>query len=533
MSLRRFFLVFSGVVFFIPLLLAAQSTETPDQQMYRFEVFGGFSDYRPGGNIQGAKVTDLNNGWASQFSINCNRWVAVALDVNGHYGNSASAHGVALGPQFKLRWRRLAPFSEILLGVQDFGPKQSPNQNAATYIFGGGVDLRITPRLSIRPIQIDFVNTYYNVLTKPGQGNLFNGFRNLSGLVYAFGLPAPPENIVLASCRDNPASVDAGGPVDIAVTPSGFLPKRTLSYSYTSTGGKLTETTSTASIDTAGLAPGSYTVSVKVADDGKGKHQQIARCQVAFSVNEPPKPHPPVLSVSAEPASLKSGDAATITATSSSPDNRPLNLSCKASDGRLTGSGPAFALDTAGIPDSTVSVTCTVNDDRNLSASASAAIKVNVPPPPPAAKEFGSIEFKHDPRRPTRVDNEAKGELDRYADALASAPDSRGVLVAYATANEHSRKRHTKMTPQVAAQRAVNTKDYLVKEKGIDPARIEVRIGKADRQTVILWIIPPGAAVPTTDTQSINESKVKAIRRIALKTKKVTRGRVRTSQHKP
>jgi hypothetical protein len=172
----------------------------------------------------------------------------------------------------------------------------------------------------------------------------------------------------------------------------------------------------------------------------------------------------------------------------------------------LSGNGPAYTLDTAGLPDSTVTVNCTVSDDRNLTATADTQVKVNVPPPPPTANDFGAIEFKHDLKRPTRVDNEAKGELDRYADALAAAPDSKGVVVGYAMPNEKA---------NFAAERAVNTKEYMVKEKGIDPSRIEPRTGTGSDQKTELWIVPAGATFPVQGTLAVDQSKVKAAPRVA------------------
>jgi len=220
---------------------------------------------------------------------------------------------------------------------------------------------------------------------------------------------------------------------------------------------------------------------------------------------------------------VNAGGTSAITASGSSPDNRPLTYSCNASAGQLSGSGSSYTLDTTGVPASDISVNCTATDDRSLSASASTSVTVTVPaPPPPAAvppsaSKFGDIEFKHDLKRPTRVDNEAKGELDRYADALAASPDAKGVVVGFATAQEKQPKKGSKKMPEFAAERAVNTKDYLTVEKGIDPSRIEPRTGSDDDQRVDLWIVPAGATFPESDTAAVDESKVKPIARVPVK----------------
>ena len=522
MSLRR---VFSFVLVLAVVLCASSLLLAQSQSgVAKYEVFGGYSWYYPGGSMPAtstlhtADVPNFNAGWGAQLTYNMNRWAGIAVDGAGHYNNDfGNAHTFAVGPQFRYRTEHIVFFGEALLGAQYLAPKQYPNQAAFAFLGGGGIEYPITPRIWLRPVQFDYVSTYYSKVTAPNSNsNPFNGVRLQTGLIFNLVLPAM-EGTVSAACSVDPANVDMGVPVKVSITPNGFLPKRTLSYTFASNGGKISGTGMTATVDTTGLAPGSYKVSAKVVDDGKGKHQQIASCVAGFNVNQPPM-HPPILSVSANPASVKAGDSSTITAVGSSVDNRPLSYTCTPSAGRLTGNGPTYTLETAGVPDSVVGVNCTVSDDRNLTASASTSVKVNVPVVPKATK-FGSIEFVRDTKRPTRVDNEAKGELDRYADALAAAPDSKGVVVGYATAKEDVVKKGSKQAPDFAAKRAVNTKEYVTKEKGIDPARIEPRSGQGG-QTTDLWIVPAGATFPEAGTTVVDEAKVKAVPRVALKTKK-------------
>jgi hypothetical protein len=104
--------------------------------------------------------------------------------------------------------------------------------------------------------------------------------------------------------------------------------------------------------------------------------------------------------------------------------------------------------------------------------------------------------------------------LDRYADALAADPNSTAVVVGYDNAAERVSRRHRKaLPPQVAAQRAMNARAYLVEEKGIDSSRVEVRTGIEDAQKVILWLVPAGATLDLTNTVSIDESRVKLMSR--------------------
>ena len=205
----------------------------------------------------------------------------------------------------------------------------------------------------------------------------------------------------------------------------------------------------------------------------------------------------------------------TITAVGSSPDNSPLTYSCTANAGRLNGQGPQYTLDTAGLPASTIGVNCTVTDARNLSASASTTVVCSVAAPKVAVL-FGHIDFKNCDQPPTRVDNAAKDELGRYAEALLAQPDAKGVVVGYATPEE-SRVRKGKKTPEFAAERAVNTKEYLAVEPvnptKVDAERITPMTGTGDDQRVDLWIVPAGASAPAEGTMVVDQSKVKPVPR--------------------
>ncbi len=510
MSLRRFasVLLISAIALFAPLSLSAQDYARSD-----FEFFGGYSWYHPG---EDHFLPDhYNAGWGAALTVNVNNWLGLTGDGSGHH-EDGEAYTISFGPRIKMHRGRLEPFAEVLGGFVHWVPDGLPEQNKPALITGLGLDYRINRHFAIRPIQADYVLTTFNAVNPRGDWNSLHGIRLQAGLVLNLGFreaEAPPS----ASCSAEPSSVDAGGPVTITVTPSGFPPKRTLSYSYMSTGGKVSGTTATASVDTTGLQGGSYTVSATVTDKGK----RTASCQAMFMVKQP---QPPTLSVTANPDTVVAGERSTIMATGNSPDNRPLTYGCNSTGGTLSGSGTQYSLDTTGVPEGSIGVNCTVTDDRNLSASASTSVKVNVPAPPPPpeapapaaapqpqANKFGAIEFKHDLKRPTRVDNEAKGELDRYADALAAASEARGVVVGQATKEEQSKPAGRKY----AAQRAINTKAYLTQEKGIDPARIEVRAGSEDDQRVDLWIVPAGAQFPEEDTVKVDEGQVKAVPRTA------------------
>ena len=320
----------------------------------------------------------------------------------------------------------------------------------------------------------------------------------------SMALSSPP---VSAVCTAEPPAAYAGATIAVRVTPVGFPPLRRLTYTYNSTDGEVAaDGSSTGIINTSGLEPGNYNVSSLVSDDREPKHRLVASCQAALTIKEPVK-HPPAMHVRVEPEAVNSGDPVTVTAEGFSRDNRPLIFSCLTNRGALAGSGTRYVLNTMGLDSGIVKIDCTVQDDRGLSGFAAAAVGVTLQPPPPAAPKYcDGLDFSVDKKRPTRVDNAAKAILDRYADALAADPDAMAVVVGYDNAAERVSKWHRKaLAPQVAALRAVNTRAYLVEEKGIDSSRIEIRKGIIDAQKAVLWIVPTGAILDMSNTVGVDE----------------------------
>ncbi len=65
----------------------------------------------------------------------------------------------------------------------------------------------------------------------------------------------------------------------------------------------------------------------------------------------------------------------------------------------------------------------------------------------------------------------------------------------------------------LAAQRAVNAKAYLVQEQGIDPSRIEVRTGTGQQKVAdIIWVpqgVDENTCADLQNTTPVDESVVK------------------------
>src|SRR5581483_5173976 len=268
-----------------------------------------------------------------------------------------------------------------LLTLKGFDP-----DHGVGAILGGGMDLKIIRPLSFRLFEADYVVGRHNFAeaVSPAFPDLrrptLNGVRLSTGLVFNFGYP--PSTPPTASCSVQPAEVMVGEPITATATASNFNPKHTLNYSWSSTGGKVSGKDNTASIDTNGVAGGSYTVTAKIADAKVKKNGEVM-CTANFTVKEPPK-NPPTMSCTANPTNVQTGGTSTITCDCKSPDNVTVNVSnWTASSGTVSGTGNTGTLNTTGASAGPVTVNATCTDSRGLTTTSSAQVTVEAPPPPP------------------------------------------------------------------------------------------------------------------------------------------------------
>ncbi|HUM05186.1 MAG TPA: Ig-like domain-containing protein [Terriglobales bacterium] len=501
-------------------LLSAQD-ETPP----KIDLFLGYQWLNPGGTVpvgtstpfqppQPAVATKLNSmpiGYGVTGTYNFDKWWGLSVDVGGNFQDLASESSISVGPRLMWRGENLNMFVHTMLGLNRLSPKNVSSSNGIGTILGGGIDIKATKYFSIRLIEADYVLGRHNFaddapVTDPGlRRPVLNGVRLRTGLVFNIGGGAP-EVPVAASCSADHSEVMVGEPVHVTVAPSNFNPKHTLNYAWSSTGGKLEGKDTGASIDTNGLAGGSYTVTARVTD-AKAKKNNEASCSSSFTVKEPPK-NPPQMSCSANPTSVLTGSPSTITCTCTSPDSVPVSVGgWTATGGSVSGSGNSATLNTTGAPAGTVTVNATCTDSRGLTASASSSVTVeNPPPPPPQASKLNECQYPNK-MKPWRVDNTCKAMLDDAALKLQQDPEAKLVVVGNADPKEKRKN--------LAAERAVDVKAYISggeAKQNIDPSRIETRTGNAGTMTSEQWIVPAGATFPEAgSTAAVDETKVKAI----------------------
>ena len=353
------------------------------------ELFGGYSYVRF--NVKGLASHDnfdLHGGTAS-ISGNVNRWLGLVADFGGYKvadtpsGTSGNAYTFLFGPKFSHRGDRWTPFMQFLFGaahakadvstsVPGFFSAASFHENAFAMALGGGVDLKLNKHLAWRVLQGDYLFTKF----QDGNNNNQNNIRAATGLVFRFGggpPPPPPNHPPVASLTANPNQVNAGDTAVVQAQASD-PDNDPLTYTWTSTCGKVEGTGAEVRFNSADVPPGKCTVTAKV-DDGRG-----GTATASTDITVQPRPNrPPTVSCAASPQTVTAGQPVSLTATGSDPDNDPLTYTWDATAGKVTGSGAQAQFDTTGLAPGHYTVNCHANDGKGGTADGQAPIEVRAP----------------------------------------------------------------------------------------------------------------------------------------------------------
>jgi hypothetical protein len=153
------------------------------------EVFGGYSFTRC--NINGN--TDCNfDGWNAAVDFNVNKNWGAVVDLSGYYGFQRNTNGYSwfdskthnflFGPRYTFRAKKVTPFIQGMIGIQHVNPEKAyMTQNNFAMAIGGGFDVNVNDRISIRPIQLDYFTR--RIVSEGFNDNL----RFSTGIVFKFG----------------------------------------------------------------------------------------------------------------------------------------------------------------------------------------------------------------------------------------------------------------------------------------------------------------------------------------------------------
>jgi hypothetical protein len=443
------------------------------------------------------------------------------LETLGYAGQvNGNLFTYMFGPQIKKHTGRVQPFGEALFGAAHTNAyasiydavhgvtTASSNNNAFAMAFGGGIDIVAGRHFFLRPVEVDYLYTRFGVNGTNYTGNQ-NNFRYVGGFGFTFGgaPPVPPT----ASCSASPTEVYAGDTISARVATQNFNPKHDLTYKWGTTGGKIPGTGTTASVDTTGLQPGSYTISSTVTDQHERKNN-VASCSAGFTVKARPN-YPPTASCSANPNAIAINQSATINITAKSPENRPLTYAWTSTGGQLSGSGTSATL-TATNADAgnTITVTGTTTDDHGLSTSCTASVTVPAVQKVQEVEDWGECTFEKNPKKPWRVDNDCKDVLDKLALRVQQMPNGKVAIVGYTDQEE------VVNAEQLGAQRAVNIKYYLTTDEigpKLDPTRLQPYKGGKKGKKARFYFVPQGATFQEEEAVTVDETVVQGQSRSA------------------
>jgi outer membrane protein OmpA-like peptidoglycan-associated protein len=270
----------------------------------------------------------------------------------------------------------------------------------------------------------------------------------------------------------------------------------TLLYSWSSTGGRIVGEGANVSFDSAGLAPGDYSVTVQV-DDGCGcvsfdtKTIRVSNCPPPLTCFDPN------LTVSQDRSAVRAGEVVNLSTpgVSGGQNYGTVSYAWTASAGTITGQGTSARLDTTGVAEGTtieVRVTAT-SSEGNCSASGSARVSVERTPPPPAPQFRELSACSSFRKNNARVDNACKAVLQDIARQLQADPQATLVVDTFRAADEKP--------ADLDLQRGKNIRDRLADGSvgiTIDPNRIIVRPSgvSTDGTQSKMYFVPAGATPP-------------------------------------
>ncbi|MGC2245615.1 MAG: hypothetical protein WA609_03330 [Terriglobales bacterium] len=117
-----------------------------------------------------------------QFAGNYNGTAALS-------SSSVNRYSYQFGPAYAVRWQRASVFAHALFGgvTQKSSADQTLSYTSFLWSVGGGLDLKTSGRISIRPVQLDYERQSIPSDAEGGLGTVgVNGLRYSAGIVIRF-----------------------------------------------------------------------------------------------------------------------------------------------------------------------------------------------------------------------------------------------------------------------------------------------------------------------------------------------------------
>jgi hypothetical protein len=188
-------MLLGSLVIFVAAAGAQEKAPTPAAEL-------GFSysytRVNPGGAISSANAS----GGYGYGEYNINSVLGLVAELGANYTGAAgktllgnTTFQYLFGPRFNWRRSRFTPYVQTLFGGERFSNGLNPNsttprlltsQNNFAAAFGGGVDVSVSRRFTMKPFQLE----YLIAQASTGAGNLNfvqNNLRYSAGVVFRFG----------------------------------------------------------------------------------------------------------------------------------------------------------------------------------------------------------------------------------------------------------------------------------------------------------------------------------------------------------
>jgi outer membrane protein OmpA-like peptidoglycan-associated protein len=253
----------------------------------QYDLTIGYNNVRANAPPAGCHCFNMNGGFVFG-SVHLTEWLGIVGEFTGGHSSNISILGQGLtlttftaGPRVSHRFRRFTPYGEVLVGGAHgsgsyFPTRTSSSSSASSFAVstGGGLDFRITPRFSLRALDMQYLRTSLPNGVNSEQNQLMIG----AGLMIKFlghnserdagpapvevapPPPPPPPPSVAFTCGTNVANVPLGQMVVItgdAKTEPGQLD---LVYSWSTDSGTIEGSGNVVSMNTTGMAIGDYRV---------------------------------------------------------------------------------------------------------------------------------------------------------------------------------------------------------------------------------------------------------------------------------
>jgi len=118
-------------------------------------------------------------------------------NLKAYFAGNANLFTYTFGPQVKKQWGRWRPFGELLVGgahsdayakiISIQTARINSSQNAFAMLVGAGLDIPITDRIQIRPVEFDCLYTRFSANGFPVYGGSQHSFRYVGGVNFTFG----------------------------------------------------------------------------------------------------------------------------------------------------------------------------------------------------------------------------------------------------------------------------------------------------------------------------------------------------------